>query len=58
MDSINDNSIQLFEDNQIRTAWDEEKEEWYFSVVDVVGVLIEQKSYDGARDYWKVLKSV
>ena len=33
------NSIQLFEDRKIRTAWDEEKEEWYFSVVDVVAVL-------------------
>ena len=32
------NSIQLFEDRKIRTAWDEEKEEWYFSVVDVVAV--------------------
>ena len=48
--------IQLFEDQPIRTAWDEEKEEWYFSVVDVVGVLTEQKDYDGARNYWKVLK--
>ena len=35
------NSIQLFEDRKIRTAWDEEKEEWYFSVVDVVAVLSE-----------------
>lgn len=48
--------IQLFEDQPIRTAWDEEKEEWYFSIVDVVGVLTEQKDYDGARNYWKVLK--
>ena len=48
--------IQLFEDQPIRTAWDEEKEEWDFSVVDVVGVLTEQKDYDGARNYWKVLK--
>jgi len=48
--------IKLFEDNPIRTAWDEEKEEWYFSVVDVVGVLTEQPNYDGARNYWKVLK--
>ena len=38
----NDN-IQLFEDQKIRTAWDEEKEEWYFSVVDVVAVLTESK---------------
>ena len=33
------NSIQLFEDRKIRTAWDEEQEEWYFSVVDVIAVL-------------------
>ena len=49
--------IQLFEEQPIRTAWDEEKEEWYFSVVDVVGVLTEQEDYDGARNYWKVLKT-
>lgn len=49
--------VQLFEDQPIRTAWDEEKEEWYFSVVDVVGILTEQKDFDGARNYWRVLKS-
>jgi len=42
------------EDSPVRTAWDEEK--WFFSVVDVVGVLTEQPDYDGARNYWKVLK--
>ena len=35
--------IQLFEDKRIRTAWDEEKEEWYFSIVDVVAVLTDSK---------------
>ena len=50
-------SIQFFEDRHIRTAWDEANEEWYFSVVDVVGVLSEQRDYDHARNYWKVLKS-
>ena len=48
--------IQLFEDKRIRTAWDEEKEEWYFSVVDVVSVLTEQPDYQAARNYWKVTK--
>ena len=44
MAEVNDNgSIQLFEDQKIRTAWDAEKEEWYFSIVDVVAVLTEQK---------------
>ena len=46
-------TIQLFEDKRIRTAWDEEKEEWYFSVVDVVGVLTESPN---PGNYWKVLK--
>ena len=48
--------IQLFEDKRIRTAWDEEKEEWYFSVVDVISVLTEQPDYQAARNYWKVTK--
>lgn len=48
--------IQLFEDKRIRTAWDEEKEEWYFSIVDVVAMLTEQPDYQAARNYWKVTK--
>ena len=48
--------IQLFGDQKIRTAWDEEKEEWFFSIVDVCGVLTSQADYDGAKNYWKVLK--
>lgn len=40
----------------IRTAWDEEKEEWFFSIVDVVGVLTEQKTQRGASNYWAKLK--
>ena len=49
-------AIKLFETKQIRTAWNEDREEWYFSVVDVVGVLTDQSTQDGARNYWKVLK--
>ena len=45
--------IQLFEEQRIRTAWDEKSEEWYFSIVDVVGVLTECKDYNAARNYWK-----
>lgn len=52
-----DNKIQLYENKQIRTVWDEEKQEWYFSIVDVIGVLSDQPDYDHARNYWKVLKS-
>ena len=47
--------IQLFEDQKIRTAWDAEQEEWYFSVVDV-GVLTDQPKSRGASTYWAVLK--
>ena len=48
--------IQLFEDKRIRTAWDEENEEWYFSIVDVVGVLTESPDYNTGRKYWNKLK--
>ena len=49
-----DNKIQIFEDKKIRTAWDEATEEWYFSVVDVVGVLTDSPN---PRKYWSVLKT-
>ena len=45
--------IKLYENKQIRSVWDEEKEEWYFSVVDVVGVLTESEN---PQVYWRVLK--
>ena len=50
------NEIQLFENQKIRTAWDAEKEEWYFSIVDVVAVLTDQATPRGASTYWAVLK--
>ena len=53
---MDNDKIQLFEDKKIRTAWDEEKEEWYFSVVDVVGVLTDSVDYNTARKYWNKLK--
>ena len=49
--------IQLFEDKRIRTAWDEEKEEWYFSIVDVVAVLTDKPDQRHAAKYWSVLKT-
>ena len=49
--------LQLFEDKRIRTAWDEEKEEWYFSIVDVVAVLTDQPDQRHAAKYWSVLKT-
>ena len=54
---MDENKIQLFEDKKIRTAWDETAEEWYFSIVDVVEILTDQPNHQGARNYWKVLKS-
>lgn len=49
-----ENEIKLFEGNKIRSVWDEEKEEWYFSVVDVVGAL---SGSENPNNYWKVLKN-
>ena len=48
-------NIKVFEDRKIRTQWSEQEEDWYFSVVDVVGILTD-KDYEAARKYWKVLK--
>ena len=48
--------IQLFEDKQVRTAWDDELEEWFFSIVDVCWILTESKDYLTARKYWNKLK--
>ncbi len=51
------NTLAVFEDFKIRRIYDEKKETWYFSVVDIIAVLIEQKNFQLARNYWKVLKS-
>jgi len=53
----NTENLQLFEDQPIRTAWNEEEEEWYFSVVDVIGVLTDQPDVRRAAKYWSVLKT-
>ena len=50
------NEIQLFEDQKIRVAWDAEREEWYFSIEDVVGVLTDSPDYNTGRKYWNKLK--
>ncbi|MDO9137611.1 MAG: Bro-N domain-containing protein [Lutibacter sp.] len=47
-------AIKLFEQKQVRSIWDEDKEKWYFSIVDVIGVLTDSVN---ANNYWKVLKS-
>lgn len=48
-------NIKIFEDRKVRTEWNADKEDWYFSVVDIVGVLTD-KDYDNARKYWNKLK--
>jgi len=49
-------AIKIFDDRKVRTLWDTEKEQWYFSIIDVIAVLTDQNNYQGARNYWKVLK--
>jgi hypothetical protein len=53
---MSNDQLQRFEDQPIRTVWDEETEEWYFSVVDVVSVLTDQATTRNASTYWAVLK--
>ena len=50
-------NIQIFEDKKVRSHYDAENEIWYFSIVDIVGILTDQPSVERARNYWKVLKS-
>ncbi len=51
-----DTSIKLFEDKKVRSLWDEDKERWYFSVVDIIAILTEQSEFQKARKYWNKLK--
>ena len=50
-------ALQLFEDKKIRTSWSEIDEKWYFSIVDIVGVLTDQPTPKRASTYWSVLKT-
>lgn len=50
------NNIKLFEEKKVRTLWSESEEKWYLSIVDVISVLTDQPNFQGARNYWKVLK--
>ena len=52
-----DKSLAIFEGHKIRRHYDEKTETWYFSVVDIMQVLIQQADYQAARNYWKVLKN-
>jgi len=53
---VNKAKIKLFEQIQVRTVWDEEAEKWWFSILDIIGVLTEQPDYEKVRNYWKWLK--
>lgn len=50
-------NIKLFENKKVRSQYDAEKEVWYFSIVDIVGILTDQPTVERARNYWKVLKN-
>lgn len=54
---MNDNHLAIFENFKIRRIYDEKKELWYFSVIDIIAALIDQKDFQLARNYWKVLKN-
>src|SRR3989344_3534826 len=49
------NSIRLFENKKVRVEWNQENEKWYFSIIDIISVLTDN-DFQGARNYWKVLK--
>lgn len=51
-----ESKIKIFENKNIRTAWNDDEENWYFSVIDIISILIDSKDYQSARNYWKVLK--
>lgn len=55
--TMTDKSLAILENYRIRRYYDEQKEAWYFSVVDIIQVLIQQADYQAARNYWKVLKN-
>ena len=49
--------IKVIDSMQIRKEWNEQEQDWYLSIVDVIGILTEQSTHDGARKYWSVLKT-
>ena len=51
------NKVQIFDQHQVRSVWDEENEKWWFSVLDIIGILTDQPDYTKVRNYWKWLKN-
>ena len=56
-DSSQKISIRFFNDREVRAIWDEENSKWWFSVLDIIGVLNDQDNYEKNRNYWKYLKT-
>lgn len=54
---MNKVSIRFFDDREVRAVWDDENNKWWFSVLDIVGVLTNQSDYNKTRNYWKYLKA-
>ena len=50
-------SIRFFDDREVRAIWDDASSKWYFSVLDIIGVLNAQDDYEKNRNYWKYLKA-
>jgi hypothetical protein len=50
-------AIKLFEQKEVRSIWSDDDEKWYFSIIDIISILTDQPTHQGARNYWKVLKS-
>ena len=57
MTKINKISIRFFDDREVRAIWDDKNSKWWFSVLDIVGVLNAQDDYTKNRNYWKYLKN-
>lgn len=54
---MNKISIRFYNDREVRAIWDEEHSKWWFSVLDIIGVLNDQDDYQKNRNYWKYLKT-
>ena len=50
-------SLRFFDDHEVRAVWDEANATWWFSALDIIGVLREETDYQKNRNYWKYLKT-
>ncbi|MFZ2969523.1 MAG: BRO family protein [Minisyncoccia bacterium] len=56
-EKTNNKTMVIFENQPVRRLWNRKEEKWYFSAIDIIAVLINQKDFQAARNYWKVLKN-